>query len=60
MVNESTRRPGVIVRTLVGGMLVLLSLPILAPLIAGTLITGAINRVYVVTRRLKSNGQSDD
>jgi hypothetical protein len=50
----------VIVRTLVGGMLVLLSLPILAPLIAGTLITGAINRVYVVTRRLKSNGQSDD
>ena len=32
-----------IVRVLVGGMLVLLSLPILLPLIFGTLITGAIH-----------------
>jgi hypothetical protein len=31
----------VIVRTLIGGMLVVMSLPILAPLIVGTLVTGA-------------------
>jgi hypothetical protein len=60
VVKEYTPKPGVIMRTLVGGMLVLLSLPLLLPLIVGTLITGAINRVYVMTRRLKSNGQSDD
>lgn len=60
MLKEHTRTPGGIARLLVGGMLVLLSLPLLLPLIIGTLITGAINGLYVLTRRLRSNGQSDD
>ena len=48
-----------IVRMLIGAMLVILSAPILAPLILGTLITGAINGAYVLARRLRSDGQSD-
>lgn len=51
MLKENTRRPGVIVRMLVGGMLVLLSLPILLPLIVGTLITGAIHGVRALAGR---------
>ena len=52
MVKEHTRRPGVIVRMLVGGMLIVLSLPLISPLIVGTVITRAIYGVYVLTRRL--------
>jgi len=60
VLKEHTRTLGGIARLLVGGMLVLLSLPLLLPLIIGTLITGAINGLYVLTRRLRSNEQSDD
>ena len=60
MLKEHTRTLGAIARLLVGGTLALLSLPLLLPLIIGTLITGAINGLYVLTRRLRSNGQSDD
>ena len=59
MLEEHARTPGVILRMLVGGMLVLLSLPLLLPLIVGTLVTGVINGVYVLTRRSRSNGQRD-
>ena len=48
-----------IVRMLVGGALVVLSLPILAPLIVGTLLTGAIDRVHALTRKRRS-GQGPD
>ena len=59
MVKEYTRRPGVIVRMLAGGMLVLLSLPLLLPLIVGTLISGAINGVYELARGRRSAGQDE-
>ena len=45
MVNQQQRRRGVVVRTLIGGMLVVLLLPILEPLIVGTLITRTIHGV---------------
>jgi len=43
------------VRMLIGGVLVVLLLPILAPLIIGALVTEAIHGVYVLTRRLGSD-----
>jgi hypothetical protein len=43
-----------IVRMLIGGMLVVLLLPILAPLIAGTLVTRAIHGVHALTRGRRS------
>ena len=42
-------------RVLIGGMLVVLLLPILAPLIVGALVTRAIHGVYVLRRRLGSD-----
>ena len=42
-------------RVLIGGRLVGLSLPILAPLIVGTLVTRAIHGVYVLTLGLGSD-----
>jgi hypothetical protein len=54
-VNRQPRRRGVVVRVLIGGMLVVLLLPILAPLIVGTLVTRAIHGVSVLTRRLGSD-----
>lgn len=55
MVNQQPRGRGMIVRVLIGGMLVLLSLPLLSPLIFGALITRAIHGVYVLTRSLGSD-----
>jgi tetrahydromethanopterin S-methyltransferase subunit E len=55
VVNRPPRRRGVAVRMIIGGMLVVLLLPILAPLIVGALVTRAIHGVYVLTRRLGSD-----
>lgn len=55
MVNRQPRRRGAVVRVLIGGRLVGLSLPILAPLIVGTLVTRAIHGVYVLTLGLGSD-----
>ena len=55
MVNRQPRRRGVAVRMLTGGTLLVLLLPILAPLIVGALVTRAIHGVYVLRRRLGSD-----
>ncbi|HEY2201348.1 MAG TPA: hypothetical protein VGH56_05640 [Solirubrobacteraceae bacterium] len=55
MVNQPARRRDVIVRMLIGGVLVVLLLPILAPLILGTLVTRAIQGVFALTRTLGSD-----
>ena len=39
---------------LIGGVLLLLSLPLLSPLIVGTVIVGAIRGVYVSAQRVRS------
>ena len=49
-----------IVRMLIGGMLVVLSLPILAPLIVGTLITRAIHGVNAWARKRRSDWSRDE
>jgi hypothetical protein len=45
---------------LIGGMLVVMSLPILAPLIVGTLVTGAIHGVHELTRNRRSDQGRDE
>ena len=55
MVNQHQRRRDVIVRMLIGGVLLLLSLPVLSPLIVGTLITRAIYGVYLTVKRITSD-----
>jgi hypothetical protein len=60
VVNRQPRTRWVIVRMLFGGMMVLLSLPLLSPLMVGTLITRAIYGVDVLTRGLRSDGHGDD
>ena len=60
MVNREQRSRGVIVRALIGGLMVLLELPLLSPLIVGTLVAWTVRGVYVLTRRLRSAGHGDD
>jgi hypothetical protein len=50
VVNRPLRTRGTILRALIGGILVVWSLPILAPLIVGALITRAIHGVCALTR----------
>lgn len=60
MVNQHQPRRAVILRMLIGGVLLLLSLPLLSPLIVGTVIAGAIRGVYVSAQRLRSGRHRDD
>jgi hypothetical protein len=50
----------VILRMLIGGMLVLLSLPLLSPLIVGAVITRVIQGVCVLTQRLRPERDRDE
>ena len=56
MIDQHQPSRVVILRLLIGGTLVLLSLPLLAPLIVGVVITRAIQGACVVTQRLRSEG----
>lgn len=60
MIDQHPRRRVVILRMLIGGTLVLLSLPLLGTLIVGAAITRAIQGACVVTQRLRSEGDRDD
>lgn len=60
MIDPQPRLRVVIPRMLIGGMLVLLSLPLLLPLIVGTVVTRLIVGVSRLTRRAGSDGRRDD
>lgn len=47
MLKSTGRNQGFVIRLLCAGVWLLLSLPLLAPLLVGTLITGAIHRVWL-------------
>jgi hypothetical protein len=60
VVSRQPRRRAVIMRALIGGLLVLLELPVLLPLIVAAAVTWTIRGVYILTRGLRSDGHGHD